>query len=177
MTLYYDRVSLLKITEKSQVSETLHNSSKYLIWFEVKMTKRDPKSAELRWTIKRCESREKKIARKLAWSYIQCLIGCVCPCGFFISVLTNVRNKHIYRRNSYNLSKYWFAHSYMSPPMNRRSPPKYPKGIQWLLPWVFRRSRQNLSELISKKCTKNLIPLKALYLATILSFYISAYIW
>ena len=112
MTLYYDRVSLLKITEKSQVSETLHNSSKYLIWFEVKMTKRDPKSAELRWTIKRCESREKKIARKLAWSYIQCLIGCVSPCGFFISVLTNVRNKHIYRRNSYNLSKYWFAHSY-----------------------------------------------------------------
>ena len=83
VTLYYDRVSLLKITEKSQVSETLHNSSKYLIWFEVKMTKRDPKSAELRWTIKRCESREKKIARKLAWSYIQCLIGCVSPCGFF----------------------------------------------------------------------------------------------
>ena len=31
VTLYYDRVSLLKITEKSQVSETLHNSSKYLI--------------------------------------------------------------------------------------------------------------------------------------------------
>ena len=39
------------------------------------------------------------------------------------------------------------------------------------------KSRQNLSELLSKKCTKNLIPLKALFLATILSFYISAYIW
>ena len=108
MTLYYDRVSLLKITEKSQVSETLHNSSKYLIWFEVKMTKRDPKSAELRWTIKRCESREKKIARKLAWSYIQCLIGCVSPCGFFISLPINVRNTAAIP----NLSKYWFAHSY-----------------------------------------------------------------
>ena len=36
------------------------------------------------------------------------------------------------------------------------------------------KSRQNLSELLSKKCTKNLIPLKALFLAKILSFYISA---
>ena len=46
--------------------------------------------------------------------------------------------------------------------MNRRSPPKYPKGIQWLLPWVFRQKQAESVGVTFKKMYKKFNSSKSL---------------
>ena len=46
--------------------------------------------------------------------------------------------------------------------MNRGSPPKYPKGIQWLLPWVFRQKQAESVGVTFKKMYKKFNSSKSL---------------